>query len=193
MRNQFFQRLEVEIAMITLQLFDPVVIQLFEKIAAIQLDGFGQQLRRAFIVVIAPRLAGVAQQALELFRINAILILRIEQVSAFAVEHEIFFDHLPGVQRFAQMRNRRMKILGDGFGIGVAPEGFDDLLFRRAMIAPRGDVTKDVQRFDQPPGFFQRLRRVAVDLDRAEHAYRQINIRSFDEQLNRRSVAQAVS
>src|SRR5690349_14101780 len=94
------------------------------------------------------------------------------------------------------MRDRRMKILLDGFKILVAPECLDQHLLQNATIFTGCDVTENVSCPPRRPGVGCKLNgRIAENLHWAEHPYRQIRDRStlFQLGLNARWTHRAFS
>ncbi len=60
----------------------------------------------------------------------------VQLVVAISIEQEVLLQRLITVERLAYVRDGRVEILFHHFEICLAPEGIDDLIFRRPVVTP---------------------------------------------------------
>src|SRR5262245_46625468 len=176
--GQNFEHMYILLVVIRPLFFSPLVVATAHKFAPAEFDR-GLIARDATILLsgAASRVA-FGHKAVELLDVNRIRKIRIEQVIAVAIEEEVLFEWLIAVKRLANVRHRRVKILGDDVEIRLAPESVDDRIFGGATVSPGGDEAKDVVRPPGRPGVnCERTTRVAEDFDVAEQIDRQIGER----------------
>src|SRR5262249_16288976 len=123
----------------------------------------------AFLISGAASRIAFGHKAIELLDVNRVRKIRIEQVIAVTIEKEVLFERLIAVERLANVRHRRVKILGDAVEIHRAPKGVNDRMFRRAAVSAGGNETEDVVRPPGRPGVCrERTLRVTEDFKMTE-------------------------
>src|SRR5205085_1718777 len=153
----------------------PLVVSPLHEIAAIERARLLVQLDLSFMFTATARRLGLCDQTVELFRINAVGKILTEQIIAVAVEQEVLSERLPTIERLAYVRDGRMEILLDRIEIRLAPERVNDRVLGGAAMTARGDEAEYVARtFGRPSIGGERARRVAENLDGAEHLDGQI-------------------
>src|SRR5687768_2785893 len=116
--------------------------------------------------------------ALEFFCIDGIGKLGIELIRAVAKDKKVLLEGLTTVERFSDMRDRRMKILLNGFKVLIGPECLDQHLLQNSSIFAGCYVAENVSCPPRRPGVDGKLNgRIAEDLHWAEHPYCQIRDR----------------
>src|SRR5262245_29467479 len=174
---QSFEHVQILLVVIRPLFFNPLIIATAHKFAPVEFD-CGLIARDATILLsgAASRVA-FGHKAIELLDVNRVRKIRIEQVIAVSIEQEVLSEWLIAVKGLANVRNRRVKILGDDVEIRFAPESVDDRIFGGAMVSPGGDEAKDVVRPLSRPGVScERTTRVTEDFDVAEQIDRQISV-----------------
>src|SRR5262245_42403604 len=173
--GQNFEHMQVLLVVIEPLFFNPLVIATAHKLAPVEFDcGL---IARDATVLFSGAASSVAfgHKAIELLDVNRARKIRIEQVIAVTIEKEILFEQLIAVQRLADVRHSRVKILGDDVEIRLAPESVNNRIFGGAAVSPGGDETEDVVRPPGRPGVgCERTLRVTENFDVTEQIDRQI-------------------
>src|SRR5262247_353157 len=173
--GQSFEHVKILFVVIRPLFFNPLVIATAHKLAPVEFDR-GLVAREATILLsgAASRVA-FRRKAVELLDVNRVSEIRIEQVIAVTVEEEVLFEWLIAVERLADVRHRRVKILGDDVEIRLAPKSVNDRIFGGAALSPGSDETEDVVRPPGRPGIGrERTFRVTEDFNMTEQIDRQI-------------------
>src|SRR5262245_52679942 len=170
--------MQILFVVIRLLFLNPLVIATAHKLAPVEF--YRGLIARDATILFSGAASRVAfrRKAIELLDVNRVRKIRIEQVIAVTIEEEVLFERLIAVERLANMRHRRVKILGDDVEIHLAPESVNNRIFGGAAVSPGGDEAKDVVRPPGRPGVnCERTTRVAEDFDVAEQIDRQIGER----------------
>src|SRR5262245_10189817 len=150
-RGQRFQHAEVLLPIVRALFIDPWLVSSRHELTAIKQYRLLVAIDAAVVSAFTTSVLAIGNPPLESFGIDAIGKLRIQLVIAIAINDEVLFERLVAVERFANVRDGGMKILFNRRGVIFSPEGVDDCVFWRAMVASRNDVTQDVARAPRGP------------------------------------------
>src|SRR5260370_28414891 len=144
--GQRLQLPQVLFAIIRALLLHPGLITALHKLASIKrgrplvtVDTFIKLAR-------APGSLAIGNQPLELFRIDAVVEIRVQLIVAFAINEKVLFQRLVAVKAFADVRNRWLEILLHDFLLSITPECIDNRTFRSASMPAQGYEAENVSR-----------------------------------------------
>src|SRR5262249_16716044 len=145
-QGQSLEHVQILLMVIRPLFFNPIVIATVHKLATIKFDRRFVMSDATILLSGAASRVALRHQTVELLNVDRVRELRIEQVITITIEEEILFERLIAVERLADVRHRRVKILGNDLEIRLAPESIDNRVFGGATMPPGGDEAKDVVR-----------------------------------------------
>src|SRR5262245_24533704 len=98
---QLLQRSKVQTLIISARLINPALVDVLEKISAVQLSSLSRHGCERFAIAFAASIVSERNQPLELFGVDQVVELGAEVVRALAIANEILPDLLVAVQRTA--------------------------------------------------------------------------------------------
>src|SRR5215510_9606137 len=144
--GQSFEHVQILLVVIRPLFLNPLVIATAHKLSPVEFDrGLIASDATILLSGAASRVA-FRRKAIKFLDVNRVREIRIERVIAVTIEEEVLFERLIAVERLANVRHRRVKILGHDVEIRLAPESVDNRVFGGATMPPGGDEAKDVVR-----------------------------------------------
>src|SRR5262249_39007969 len=150
--GQSFEHVQILLMVIRPLFFNPIVIATVHKLATIEFDRRFVMSDATILLSGAASRVAFRHQAVELLNVNRVRELRIEQVITITIEQKVLLERLIAVERLANVRHCRVKILGHDVEIRLAPENVDNRVFGGAARSPGSDEEKDVVRPPSRPG-----------------------------------------